>query len=235
MILAAFTGLLIILILFIFFQFLYIRIKLKNIDNSQITMVKDTTNMLWGKLQIRANIRAYSVTIDSAFTTLMNNPGDFNNDLIGSIPLYQFILPYTCAGTVTPTPVTMPDVYFLAIVNSGGGGSMITDLLNNVINYVVFSNKVYYVATVSNFQTRLLQPLLTTYNISHDYSNMLFCYIYDLTTNVPVDTISQQCTFQLGSIFTDISYKPDNYDSYTTFQSMVLSNSVNHVFGYNTV
>ena len=236
-ILAIFAGFLIILIICIFFQFLYIRIKLQTIDNSRLTMVKDTTNVLWGKLQTRANIRAYSNTLDTAFTTFMNTPGDFKNDLIGSIPLNQFILPYTCAGTVTPTPVNMPDVYFLGIINSSGGSSMITDLLNNVINYVVFSNKVYYIATVSNFQTSILQPLMTTYNITpnNNYNNMLFCYIFDLTTNVPVNAISQQCTFQLGSIFNDISYKPDNYDSYATFQNTVLLNSVNHVFGYNTI
>lgn len=236
MVLAAFTGLLITLIIFIFFQFLYIRIKLQSIDKSQLTMVKDTTDALWGKLQIRSNFRAYSITFDTPFTVTMNIPGDFKNDLMGSIPAYQMLLPYTCAGVVTPTPVNLPNVYFLGIINSGGGSSMITDLLNNVINYIIISNKVYYVSTLSNFQTRVLQPLMTKYNINptNNFNNMLFCFIYDLATNVPVTAISDQCTFQLGSIFTSISNKPDNYDSYGTFQSVVLANSVNHVFGYNT-
>lgn len=235
MLIVGFLALLIIL------QIIFIRNRIKEFKSQIMDKTLDVSKTARDIAQSESKFRVYGITVDLALTkTITTSPQALLFAIKEIVTRDSVSLPYVCDSGSLTVPSKIDKISILVLQPNAGSTTMVRDILNKEIRYILFNSEVYMIDTFPSLLSDTIIPFFNEQKmdrIADSLSSKFVVVLYALANHTPdsYESITADCSFSILPFMGEIRKK---VDAGTFFNAMpnIMDNVANvHVVGYKTL
>lgn len=217
-------------------QLLYIHTQLQITRDSILQKGYEAKQLAVEVSQQESRMRIYSIIIDFKTTRLIR--GRKITEIQTQLNKTKTSLPYVCDTDVKSFQATFNKVGLLVTNVTEGSSSLMTDISNGHVVYVVISNKVYMI-TIDNEVRNILDVFDVNGDV--DFSNKYLFILYSIANHDLVDktNFDSSCRFVIHPFMgTIIKNSGSDYNidlNVELFPDNPSDEVLTHIVGYRTV